>query len=231
MNTHVIFESVTDMDKNLDVLATVKADCMYKKLFKSCSIDCYDCKIYHKFNDCYSALATCDQLKVDKIAEQYVRQSINLRKNWKINLLKDKALIGFLIILFSFLFFIGITSAHAEPLPVEAMVTSTLVKTKASVHDCNLDRKLNCIDYTLQFKVEWDKVYSCTNCEIVRNYNRVTGFNHLFVRCRSDCMADWIYVEPQGSVHNYNMYSFWGDKYVCFWNKYGETELWLKRYK
>ena len=66
------------------------------------------------------------------------------------------------------------------------MITATLVDTHAHIHDCNDDGLVNCIDYTMQFKKEWDKKYTPKNCEIVRNNNGKNGFHHMFIRCRKD---------------------------------------------
>lgn len=106
-------------------------------------------------------------------------------------------------------------------------IKNTLEMTHKNVRDVNNDGVINCIDYTVTFKREWDKVYSHYNCEIVRNINRAKGFHHLFVRVRSDNGA-WLYVEPQSKAYSkYSMYETWGTLYNGMINRYGETEKWL----
>ncbi len=235
MDAHVIFEPVTDIDKNLDTLARVKADCTYRQYYNICKLDCNKCKTNSKFNLCFNQLAICDQLRVNENAKELAINKIAYYRYYRINRIKNKTLLIFIFSLLVILFFIGVSFAHADTSIMKAykndrMITATLVDTHTHVHDCNDDGLVNCIDYTMQFKKEWDKKYTPKNCEIVRNNNGKNGFHHMFIRCRKDEMADWVYVEPQGTYLNYDMYDFWNDRYECFWNIYGETELWMRRY-
>lgn len=93
----------------------------------------------------------------------------------------------------------------------------------AEMYDINNDNKINCIDYTLCFKITWDSVNYPRDCEIV--YNSI--INHLFIRARKDINSDWIYIEPQGSKYMYTMQDVWGSKYITGGNVYGGTAKWL----
>ena len=112
-------------------------------------------------------------------------------------------------------------------------IRKVLKLTGERVHDRDGDGKVNCIDYTLTFKKEWDRILPASRCEIVRNYHETrlksTSMNHLFVRVKLDTYGEWIYVEPQASYDssNYRMSDFWGVKYNPSYNNYGETAYWL----
>lgn len=112
------------------------------------------------------------------------------------------------------------------------IIHDVLCKTRSKVHDRDGDGKVNCIDYTITFKQQWDKVMPPSYCEIVRNRN--TGgrsdMNHLFVRIRLTSSGQWLYIEPQArsNKYNYKMSDFWGyPRYDPQYNNYGETSYWL----
>jgi hypothetical protein len=112
-------------------------------------------------------------------------------------------------------------------------IRKVLKLTGEKVHDRDGDGKVNCIDYTLTFKKEWDRILPASRCEIVRNYHETrlksTSMNHLFVRVRLDTHDGWIYVEPQARYDSsdYKMSDYWGMKYNPSYNNYGETAYWL----
>lgn len=110
------------------------------------------------------------------------------------------------------------------------MVTHMCYLTKKIVTDVNDDNKINCIDYTVTFKKLWDKYCKpghTMNCEIVRNVNNRTNFNHLFIRVRENSNSDWLYIEPQASSINFMMEEHWKERYDPRFNIYGETYIWL----
>ena len=109
-------------------------------------------------------------------------------------------------------------------------IRKILLLTAQKVYDRDNDHEVNCIDYTLTFKEEWDKKYKYGWCEIVRNYNPrgIYRMNHLFVRVKLSSTGPWLYVEPQGKYYgDYSMNDVWGWKYIPYYNYYGETEMWL----
>ena len=117
----------------------------------------------------------------------------------------------------------------------DSAIRNTLHSTFRKVHDRDGDGEVNCIDYTLTFKQEWDKKNPPDCCEIVRNYHngptKRTSMNHLFVRVKMTRGGQWLYIEPQASYDSgkYKMSDFWGwPKYNPKYNVYGETAFWLR---
>ncbi len=94
------------------------------------------------------------------------------------------------------------------------------------LRDVNDDGVLNCIDYTVCFKVTWDKFYIRDDCMIIRN--KCNDFHHLFIGVldNTDLKTKLIFVEPQGKWNNYEMKSWWKD-YDEKYNVYYETYMWL----
>ena len=137
---------------------------------------------------------------------------------------------------------------HAKPQPASYLrydyyendgeIRSILRITHRNVHDCDLDGKVNCCDYSMQFKKEWDKMFSPYDCELVRNYWKKAGakkpvMNHLFVRVRLTPGGKWLYVEPQAKYDSssYKMEDYWGKRYNSRYNQYGETTYWLNTWR
>lgn len=107
-------------------------------------------------------------------------------------------------------------------------IYDTLERTHSHVTDINYDGKVNCIDYAVTFKREWDKKYPSRNCQIMRNCNTFTGWHHLYVRVKLfDNDYYWTYVEPQGSRSDYDMFTYWGSKYNTQFD-HEETRIWYR---
>jgi hypothetical protein len=172
--------------------------------------------------------------------EQYARARINAKIEARSQIEKNKRDVrhcAIVVILLAIFFFGMAAKVSAAPsggtyYVNDKMITSTLKQTRRKVYDRDGDGKVNCIDYTLTFKKEWDKKYPPRQCEIVRNYNvsKKPGMNHLFVRVRLSPFGEWLYVEPQAyyTRHNYKMVDYWGyPKYDPLFNYYGETQYWM----
>lgn len=116
----------------------------------------------------------------------------------------------------------------------ELLLAKVLHETHTYVQDVNADGKVNCIDYSLTFKKFWDWIapdgYSM-NCEIVHNVNKQKNFNHLFIRIRTNSLSEWVCIEPQATIQNYNMEKYWGTRYNPQYNIYGETYIWMLKQK
>ncbi len=110
-------------------------------------------------------------------------------------------------------------------------IRDVLKATEKKVYDRDGDGLVNCIDYTITFKKEWDKVAPPNQCEIVRNYDKDgrSKMNHLFVRVRLASDGEWLYVEPQADYksRNYRMSDYWESMYDSKYNSFGETNYWL----
>ena len=55
----------------------------------------------------------------------------------------------------------------------DGAIRDVLKSTRSKVYDRDGDGLVNCIDYTITFKKEWDAVMPPNQCEIVRNYDKV----------------------------------------------------------
>lgn len=107
-------------------------------------------------------------------------------------------------------------------------------KVRENVYDYDKDNDINCKDHAVLFKIWWDKTYSDEkiNCQIVRNYNKHTGFNHLFVKVWDRKLFRYIYVETQNYDGVYDhahvcMNCMWGKLFDAYYNYNGETDYWL----
>ena len=90
------------------------------------------------------------------------------------------------------------------------------------------DGKVNCIDYTLMFKTQWDKSYpqNAGSCEIVRNLKK-GRMNHLFISIWTGSRQR-ILVEPWAyDLERYLMEENWDWRYDPRYNIYGETARWM----
>lgn len=237
----VIFEEVSDRDKDLATLAWVAGDCLYRRNLGLCSDGrCASCQKMAKYAACYKALAVCDQLKVEAEARRLYQRRYAEHMDCRRRRRKSNVGAAFALALLFFLFFGCIALANAEPVRMrayknDAPIVETLAATRRSVRDCTGDGVVNCQDWALTFKREWDKRYAPEDCELVRNDNRATGFHHLFVVCRWTNVpgkrGDWVRVEPQGRPGRYAMSDYWGERYAGWWNQWGETDVWMSKYR
>jgi len=86
------------------------------------------------------------------------------------------------------------------------------VMEKWGVPDLNEDGKVNCIDYSLWFRMLYG-----SNARLMINRNPRNGMNHMFVRVWYGFQI--IDIEPQGSASRYSMGIIWGNKYDPQYNK------------
>lgn len=236
MTEHVIFEQYTDMDKNINTLARIKAECLHSLKYSQCSGNCNSCLRNHKFQECYRQLALCDQLRLDSDAE-YFAARMSLTKEYLIKHKKNKFTVRIAIIIIAMLLIIFInTKAHGQSIYTDyydedEWIVDILEQTHERVKDINEDGLVNCIDYSITFKKLWDLKYPRNCCEIIRNFNVYTGWHHLFISVRGTERARWLFIEPQGTRYNYRMEDYWKDKFNATYNVYYETSMWLARSK
>ena len=121
-------------------------------------------------------------------------------------------------------------SDHVPQKTTERILT-VFERQRKNIHDLNADGKINCVDYAIQFKLEWDKLYNDDDCYLVRNYNpKYTGMNHLFaaVYCEETCL--FVLVETWASnVHKFLMEDNWDNHYNPAFNIYSESDWWMGR--
>lgn len=114
------------------------------------------------------------------------------------------------------------------PWELDRKIVYTIRAAQRNVYDMNRDGKVNCIDYTLMFKTQWDKSYpqNAGNCEIVRNLKK-GRMNHLFISIWTGSRQR-ILVEPWAyDLERYLMEENWDWRYDPRYNIYGETARWM----
>ena len=221
-------------------LGGMKAQCMLDKKYGECSGNCARCERYGRLQRCYSALNDFEKMAVDDAAKFRFKDMEELykidRSNKRWELFKKIVVRGLIVwMLFGIAkcsvkkWLPDITSSDKIMIMEESdKIWATITETHANLRDMNGDNKVNCTDYAILFKVEWDKKYEPSDCEIVRNKNVDKDWHHLFVRCKKD--GEWLCVEPQSKTRQYAMDIFWdSNSYKKDLNIYGETEYWLAK--
>lgn len=87
------------------------------------------------------------------------------------------------------------------------------VMQRYGVPDINEDGKVDCIDYSI-----WFRMFYGSNACIIINDNPKTGMNHMFIRIWYNGY-EIMDVEPQGTPTRYSMGLIWGMRYDPFYNK------------
>ena len=146
--------------------------------------------------------------------------------------MRNKSIFFYLIILFCSQIFARPNKPENISDETDERIVTVLQKAQADVFDLNGDGKINCIDYTVMFKLTWDKEYPdrCGACQIIRNYSPT--MNHLFVHIWAEGNQD-IEIEPWAyNPYRYLMTDNWRKgTYNPKYNNYGETETWLREAK
>lgn len=174
-------------------------------------------------------------------SEQYLIDSIYPAKWMSYKRLKLHTLKWALIIIFCFiLLFLPVLLMNAEAPKnaygvddiLEDNIVNTLMYSQENIYDLNGDEEINCIDYTIMFKLSWDKRYPGKEhrCIIIRN--KSDSMNHLFIGIYDD-YSNLVFVEPWAHTPwKYLMEDNWSpSKYNPKYNIYGETSKWLGKVK
>lgn len=93
-----------------------------------------------------------------------------------------------------------------NPNKVENIPLVIQVLQEQGVRDLNRDGQVNCIDYSITFRMLYG-----SNARIMINNNPRTGMNHMFIRVHEPYSV--IDVEPQGNIDMYSMGLVWGMRY------------------
>ena len=253
MARDINFNVVNDYDKNLSALAYVKAKCLFNLHGRNtCSpAQCEMCDVQQGFDSCMGELPVCDRLRVmtqadDIFASMQQRHMYytRWRKATPVTAIERaafgiKMFVGMLAMLMGVVLLImafAKMSAYntLKPTTVSKYILPVLDNVEGNLRDTNGDGLVNCIDYAIVYKELWDstvpqELQDC--CEIVRNYNKAGGMNHLFIRVREDGEQKWLFLEPQGDRASYAIPDIWRWKYDPQYNLYGETSWWLARRK
>lgn len=221
-----------DMQYDIGVLARRTGKCwFYVKIGKCCDKDCASCPVYQKRNLCWNQLTVPEQFALEEQASFWCRTFYKGYKSYKTDRFLGKVFIGAMLGVTVFIW-------HCTLKPTQNywphtnyendfFITYILGQTRKRVRDVDGDGKVNCVDYSVTFKREWDKVYSSENCEILRCMNYKLQFSHLFVRCRKDRYSPWYMVEPQGTDKDYLIQDVWPTQINSNNIYYGETQKWL----
>ncbi len=208
------------------------------KTHKCRKSQCQSCSVWQSIQECSKDLDKWDKLEVQRLAK------INFANKWDVERSYNMTnrVLKFLLVLFiagTIFCFGAAIKLSAEPVYVhhdyyvnDGIIRDKLRSTHRHVHDRDVDGLVNCIDYTLTFKEEWDKDMPPNHCQIVRNYQKTVfaKMNHLFVRVKLSDTGKWLYIEPQAKYErrNYKMSDYWGwPKYNPQYNKLGETVYWM----
>lgn len=235
MDMNVTLDQRTDWDKNIETLARTRASCALNLYCGHCTeATCYSCPKNSYYSNCYNQLADCDKLRCDELSSLYYDIKLySYKERCRDNKFVKIALVGTIA-----LFGCIIASIFNKPKQTytahtgyknDTYIVSTLRRTRGNLRDVNHDAVVNCVDYSIIFKQEWDKQFDAENCEILRCTNPITGFSHLFIRCRKDRYSPWYNIEPQGADDYYMMQDVWINGEVDYVHTfYGETNRWLK---
>jgi hypothetical protein len=97
-------------------------------------------------------------------------------------------------------------------------IWDTIAKVHDNLHDVNGDGETNCVDYSNLFYYYSPFKYN----DVVVNYNRNSGFNHMFNAVKIDRKI--VYVEPQAKTpRSYDLQKFWGSQYNAVYNQLNNT--------
>lgn len=120
------------------------------------------------------------------------------------------------------------SNVNAKPIKVY-YIRDVAKRAQDILIDFDGNGEINCVDKAVAFKLVWDKTYRFTRCELVRNYNPAMDFSHLFVRIR--LLGMWYCIEPSYNPNRLTcvMSDVWGDRYDPAYNRYGETDYWLRK--
>lgn len=84
MGDRITLEQYNSHDRDLDTLAEVKADCIYKRNVGVCNVsDCRRCSTAVDLTGCFSQLAVCDRMRVDMLARKIAQTHLYYRQQYR----------------------------------------------------------------------------------------------------------------------------------------------------
>lgn len=222
-------------------LAKGRSACICRLQFGRCTKDeCKTCQVGQQYWNCYNAMTDYDRQRLSSyVSEQYLEDSRYPDQWMRYQQMVSytlKRVIGFFV---GFILIVGLMFLMLGPADkpeggvsdeTNTQIIECMRRAHSQVYDMNNDGKVNCIDYSVMFKVTWDQMYPELKyrCEIVRNLN-LPKMNHLFIRVR-DGWRDYVEVEPwcEDPVR-YRMSDNWSVSYDPKHNIYGETSRWVSK--
>ena len=215
-------------------LAFSQAACLCRLQFGRCTQnECLKCSSGNEIKRCYSQMSDYDRLRFKKYTSQeYIKLSAHSQM-WMTFSRNIRFFFLSIIFIFAILFIIFL---YIKNMPkekpyvsdeIDSYIIENILYTQNHIYDCNGDGILNCIDYSILFKKNWDLNHPDKKnlCKIIRNKNPVNGFHHLFIS------VDGIEVEPWASnPYRYLMVENWSfRRYNPVYNIKGETNKWLMK--
>ena len=244
------FSVETEIDKLICNISEAQARCMMKIDSGICDPnDCVNCDVRRNIDTAIANLSAGDNLAIHNKTEdilisashadtEYKREKFKTAGSILKDVLKTMGILFIVAIVIPILLLLFFVRAKPYEFEDDSYVVPVLMLTHQYVYDVDGDTLVDCCDYAITFKMMWDYLYSGyeSDCEIVRNKHPDASkdFHHLFVRCRHNYNAEWIYIEPQAlPVYDNKMYMhvYWRDRYNPLFNYYGETDKWLSTVK
>lgn len=239
----VVTRQETFNDLAVRELAKGRAACICRMQFKRCAkTDCPNCRIYKQYKNCYSVMNDYDKTRLASYVGDYYTVYSYHPEQWMDHEGFKKYMFKWLkLIILGFLFLMLLAvvrpmdqprqtpkySSRPIPEPLKVAVQELLKKSQPNITDINADGLVNCIDYTLSFKLLWDYYFpdNRDQCQIIRNYNP-GHMNHLFVAIKY--RGNWYFIETWTKILDELLVDdIWGKDYNPLYNVWGETNQWL----
>jgi len=237
-----VYRQETFDDLAIRELAKSRAMCMCRLQFGRCTLkDCDRCNTWLRFKECHNQLDDYNRTRISNYITRYYTRFSSTPEIWMSyrrlvrHVLTWLAMLFFVIALMAgFIFYVDrwpqASPSGGIPKDLDQKIVYCMKYAQQRVYDRNLDQKVNCIDYTITFKEQWDAMYPKQKsiCFIIRNKSsHYKKFHHLFIGIYY--MGGYIFVEPWAAdPERYLMIENWDRRYDPKYNIYGETEKWMK---
>lgn len=221
-------------------LGRARAACVCRLQFGRCKRrECKHCARDRRFKECYNQLNDYNKERLGAYISEYYQVELQNPNVWKSFsfLIKETIAILFVIAIFIFVPFILYLLMDPQdkpssriPADVANKITYCLMYSQRCVYDRNLDQKVNCFDYAVTFKEQWDDMFPAyrNKCKLVRN--KTARMNHLFAVVYFDggsvCVETWA-----EDYRQWHMEDNWDSRYNPKYNIYNETDRWMKEVK
>lgn len=219
-------------------LAKGRAACICRIQFGRCKrSQCSSCIVHKRYTSCLDQMSDYDKLRLDTYTTEEYNALSAIPERWRTNKSYVLHYVGFVAVLILFIImfilpFAIISGPFDRPVKQRKSYTKEIIYVmkynQNKPRDLNKDGLVNCIDYTLNFKLNWDKCFPDIKdeCQIIRNRNFITGMNHLFIKVGDTFVEPWAW-----NPNYFRMEDNWDSTYNPKYNIYGETEHWLKEVK
>lgn len=233
----IVTREETFTDLAVRELAKNRAACLCRIQFGRCKrSECANCATGKRFQSCIASMNDYDRLRLQSYtADEYTYLSAkpsNWRSHQSYMLHYIGTVLAFLLMFAAVIFIPTLVcgpfdkpSSWSISDTYRSKIVNTMTTSQMCVTDFDKDGKINCIDYTISFKLTWDKFYPDLKhkCTIIRNVNPRSGMNHLFIKVGDQFVEPWSY-----NINKYTMEdNWWNGSYDPRYNIYGETQRWL----